>query len=281
MGRMPDPDTAGPLRNKVHKRDIKKMFREARVRKTGVYRMVWMPDTHFPDHDEKAVGALIKFLKDYRPHGLGHIGDFMECGTVSHWDPQKNNILEFITELGGARELMGKIKKAARPTHEFFCVGNHEYWLDQFLEMKIPGIQQAIKDETGYNFSSDGVGGSLMKDSIPHNEILQIGHACFTHGFYTGTHHAKKMLEVLGTNIFYGHTEDQQKHSSVTIRGMLQAQSIGTLRSEEKVTFLRKKPTNWISGFLILEFTYDGSFTAYTPAIVDGKFIYNGKIYRG
>ena len=162
-----------------------------------------------------------------------------------------------------------------------FFIGNHEDWLQQYLNLRIPEVIDGL-ERLGQRLDIEsllGINNSGF-DGVPLNAILNVGDAYFIHGYYTGKHHASKHLEVFGVNVYYGHLHDVQSHCAVSVKGLHEAASLGCLRSLD-APFLKGKPNNWSHAFGIFEFQYDGSYTRYMPIIVDGKFSFNGKLFNG
>jgi hypothetical protein len=266
---------------KTHRFDIKKLYEEAGLDKNQSYKMVVIPDFHFPDHDPNVLKGLKQFLRDYKPHGFGSIGDFWDMKEMSHWENNADFDKAADCILAGHKIMGSLVEAAGDPTFKFITLGNHEVWIDQTLSSRISGLRSGMK-KLGYgDVDSQNMCGmhQLGFTALPYNEIMQIGQANFTHGCYTNDAHAKAHLNVVGSNIFYGHCETVQSYSGTSIRGVHIGQCIGTLRDLSKATFLRNRPTSWVHGFLIIEFQYNGFFTPYVPVIVDGKFSYNGTIY--
>lgn len=267
----------------VHKTQMRELFKAAQLKDTDVFRMVVQPDTHVPEHDPVAIQVFCDFLADYQPNGLVNLGDFMEMGSVSHWEPRDAKPRRFVPEVKAARAVLQQIDEAAGPRCIFkrFLIGNHEDWLDQLLSLKIPEVYDGI-EELGFPMRVQDF--LSLKDFgyrvVPINEILQVGDLHFIHGYYTNLHHAKKHLDIFGVNMMYGHLHDVQSHSGVSVRGVHQATSIGCLRSLN-APFMKGKPNNWSHAFGIVEFRLDGSFTQYVPVIVDGRMTFNGKVYDG
>lgn len=265
----------------VHNMPVRELFKAARLPHDGVFRMVVQPDTHVPYHDHAAVEAFCSFVKWYKPHGLINLGDFLENESVSHWPTATSKPRRLVPEIKTGRMLLRKIGDAAGPQCIFkrFIIGNHEDWLDQMLVNKIPEVYDGI-EELGIGLRIQDL--LELKDLgyrvIPMNEILQVGNLCYIHGYYTQTHHAKKHLEVFGTNLMYGHLHDSQEYSAVSIKGIHQATSIGCLR-QLNADFLKGKPNNWSHNFGIVEYRIDGNYTKVVPTIVDGEFSYAGKIF--
>ena len=263
----------------VHTVNIEEAFSLAALSPTDIFRVVIQSDTHVPEHDPTAMTAFCAFLRYYKPHGLINIGDFMEMGAVSHWTPLSPEAKRLTPEILLAQKLLRDIDKAAGPqcVLKRFLIGNHESWLDQLLIEKVPEVYD--------NLSSLGVDLRIqellgLKDLgyrvIPLNEILQIGHMHYIHGYYTGKYHASKHLDVFGVNLIYGHVHDVSQFSGVSVKGIYSATSIGCLRTLN-APFLKGKPNNWRHGFGIVEYRIDGTFTQYVPTMVNGGFSFNGK----
>jgi hypothetical protein len=248
----------------------------------SVLRVVAQPDTHVQFMDPKAVSSFIDFMEWYKPHGHLILGDFLDAEGISHWPNDSLTPREFIPEVIQARELLSQIvQKTPQTIYRAYLKGNHEDWLNQAMSARLPelfngldklGLMPDIKalldlERFGYDF-------------LEMNHILKIGKAHFTHGLYTGANHAKKHLDVLKANIYYGHLHDIASHQQPSINGMIESASIGCLcRLDAK--FLKGKPNNWIQGFRVFEFFRDGSFSTYQIRIFDGQFSFMGNVFRG
>lgn len=266
-----------------HHVDLEEIFKSCGLKRDEIFRVVVQPDTHVPHHDMKAVGAFCEFLNWYKPHGIVNLGDFLEMGSVAHW-PQVNECSprRIVPEIKEGREVLEMINDAAgrQCKHKWMLEGNHEFWLRMYLNQKIPEVYDDL-EELDVRVDLPTLLGleKLGYEHVPVNEILAIGDANYTHGYYTSTHHAAKHLSVFGCNIYYGHTHDTQSHSAVNVRGLHEAMSLGCLRTLD-ADFLKGKPQNWNHAFGVFEFRLDGSFTRYVPVIVDGIFSFGGKIFK-
>jgi hypothetical protein len=266
----------------VHKFDIQYLFKQLKLSANEVLKIVIQPDTHCPDHDERAVDVFCGFLEDYKPHGLINLGDFQEMEPVSRWPAKDPTPQRLVPQIKVGRAVMDRIGKAAGPQCKLkrFIVGNHEYWLERYFCDKIPEVYDGL-EELGPDLSISGLLGLKERGYkvVPFNEILAIGEAHFIHGYYTNKHHASKHLDVFGCNIYYGHLHDVQSHSGVNVRGIHESMSLGCLRTFD-AGFMLKKPHNWAHAFGVFEFRADGSYTRYVPIIINGQMSYSGKLYR-
>lgn len=265
----------------VHDADIKSLFEKANLKQNDIFRLVVQPDTHCPEHDQNAIGVFCQFLEYYKPHGIVNLGDFLEMKSVARWNPSDPSPKRIVPEIKIGISVLSKIDKAlgSQCVYRGFLIGNHEDWLQQYLNEKIPEVLDGL-EELGTKLTIDELLG-LKKfgyETVPLNEILQIGDANFIHGYYTGKHHAAKHLDVFGVNIYYGHVHDVQSHSGVSVKGLHESMSLGCLRTLQ-APFLKGKPNNWSHAFGIFEIRNDGSYTRYVPIMINGRMSFNGKIF--
>lgn len=276
------PSKTLPISDKVRELELKRLFKEFDLGDKEVLRCVVMPDTHFPHHHKASVEIIKNFIGTYDPHVFLQIGDFWEMEYVSHWKKNVQDMDRFVEDIAGGKELMKDILEYASPDIEkIMLMGNHEYWVDRFFEDKMPNGTKALS-KLGVNLStSNMLLQGLDFDIYPYNDLLKIGNAYFTHGFITCDHHAKKMATTVGANIYYGHVESIQTYSLVSVKGLHEASSLGTMRDRDQASFLGGRPTNWGNSFGIFEFRKDGAYTRYIPIIVDGVMSFNGELYDG
>jgi|GEM_PF-684964 len=267
----------------VKEDNIADVFKLCGVGREGVLRVVVQPDTHCPEIDVAAINAFCEFLGWYKPHGIINLGDFLENESVSHWPSHSAKAKRLVPEMKVARQILDRIDSAAGKQCKYkrFLMGNHEDWIEQYLVQRIPEIIDGA-EELGIKIDVDSLLGLSKRgyESVPVNDILSLGQANFIHGYYTGTHHASKHLSVFGCNLYYGHVHDVQSHSSVSVKGLHEAMSLGCLR-DLNAPFLKGKPSNWVHAFGVFEYRYDGAYTRYVPIMIDGKFSFYGKIFNG
>ena len=158
-----------------------------------------------------------------------------------------------------------------------FCEGNHDNWLNYFVE-KYPYLPQysalnAMKlKERGYNYHSFG-------------KHLKIGKLYFYHGHqYGGQYHTANHLRKLGCNIMYGHWHDLQHMTVTHMDGPKAAWSIGCLKdmSSEENEWLNHRKINWAHAFAIVDYYgEEGDFTVNVIQIIDGRCSIWGQMLDG
>lgn len=270
----------------VHGETMEEIFKQCKLKPTDVLKIIVQPDTHVDankSHDEVALRSACKFIKYIKPHGIINLGDFLEMEPVSHWDPKSAQPRRLVPDLKMGKLVLAQIDEAAgrQCVYKRFLIGNHEFWLEDYLVQRIPETLDGLED-LGPNLDLQTLLGlaDFGYKTIPFNNILKIGGCHFIHGYYTSTHHAKKHLDIFGVNLYYGHLHDMQSHSAVSVKGLHEAASLGCLRTLD-AKFLKGRPNNWSHSISLFEFRYDGSYTRYSPIIINGKMSFNGQIFDG
>ena len=249
-------------------------------------RAIVIPDQHFPIHDENAVKVVLKAIEFVKPDIFINLGDVGEWSSVSghRYKRRKRPPLEYqlpeidaeVKAVNKQIDRFDKVLKKVKCKEKHILAGNHDEWLDAFVEEN-PYLDQytfrnACKwNERGYEYRV-------------WNDVLTIGKVSFVHGAYTGLNHARTHLERYGTNIVYGHVHDVSRHSSTRLLdGNISAWSMGCLKdmSAEKNKWLKGRLHNWNHAFGIITFFDTGYFQVETIDIVKGECSVWGKIIKG
>lgn len=85
-----------------------------------------VPDTHVPYHDEKAVSVVIALAKEIKPDLLIHLGDLVDCYSISRYEknPVRRDSLQ--SDLDGAKRILWRLAEAAPQARRILFAGNHE-----------------------------------------------------------------------------------------------------------------------------------------------------------
>ena len=249
-------------------------------------RAIVIPDQHFPYHDEAALNVILKAMKMIKPQILVNLGDVGEWNSVSPWQYKGNRkrpplefvlpqVNEEIAEVNKGLDLIDEAAKKAGVKKKYMCTGNHDIWLDNFVE-RYP----YLKDMT-FNKACK------LKERkyivYNYNQPLTIGKVTFIHGAYHTAYHAKKHLDSYGSSIIYGHTHDVQSHSQTKLGGTISAHSLGCVKdmSADKNVWLRGRLHNWTHAFGIVDWFSNRDFRVEVVEIHNGKTSVWGKIING
>lgn len=233
-----------------------------------------------------AIRVVCKAIELVKPDTYVDLGDTGEWESFSHWKwkKKKKPPLEYIqpdmdAEIKAVNEGMDIIDSSlekAKCKDKHFLQGNHELWLDQFVD-EHPYLPQYMT-ENALNLKERGY-------KYHHNsKFLKLGKLYFHHGnFYGGQYHSANHIRKLGCNIMYGHTHDVQMHSATMLGGQVSAISLGCLKdmSKQSNAWLGGREHNWSHAFAIVDFFDKGYFTTNVIQIIKGKAVVWGKLIDG
>ena len=245
------------------------------------------PDKHFPYHNKSSISVLCKTIEKIKPYGYIDLGDTGDWESISHHKFKKIGgtprleyyLPSFITEIEEVNKGMDIIDKSldkAKVEKRYFIQGNHEVWMDMFVE-QYPYLPQyntkdALKlEQRGYKYYDQG-------------DFLTIGNLGYYHGDqYGGMHHAANHCNQFKCNVMYGHHHDVQVYTAKKkLNGPITAYSIGCLKNmtHEDNKFAKGRPLNWKQAFAIVTYTGKDHFVEVVE-INNGKAIINGALIEG
>lgn len=240
--------------------------------------LLW-PDTHIPHHNEPACKAVLKLMDDILFDKISIMGDFQDLGCIGHWNKNKHRTIEnqrlkkdYI--IGNA--LLDEIdKRLPKDAGKYFLKGNHEEWADQLLE-EMPALEGMIEPAVCLKLNERGY------DVHEYNELVKIGRLYLTHGIYCGANPIKKHIDELKVNIAFAHTHTLGLYLSPSPAREIAfaGYNVGAL-CDLGPDYMKNRPNGWTHGFAVAYFYPNGYFDVQLVRIVDGKFIFNNKIYDG
>ena len=235
-------------------------------------------DLHFPSHDKACLNAVCEFIKDFKPDWLILGGDQLQLDMISSYNQFKLKNLEGKRLYKDYKEfqiqVLNRIESLLpKNCKKFFMLGNHEYRIDRLIE-KHPELEGLIELENHLNLKDWTI--------IPYNDTFSIGDMYFAHGWYWNKYYAEKTLRIAQKMIFVGHAHTPQIHTAISPVYTLpkQCTGIGCLCNINP-EYLENAPNAWVHQFLFWYMFSDGTFTYYTPIIINGRCIINGKVYDG
>jgi len=255
-------------------------------KKDKVERWIVATDTHYPLHDRKANSCMLQAIEKVKPDGFIHLGDLGEWESFSHWQwkrkkkpPLEYQIPIINKEVATVNQYCAELDKVldkAKVKKRVQIAGNHELWIDQFVE-EYP----YMKD---YKFEKLVMLKERGFDYVPNHEMYKIGKLNLYHGnLYSGEHHAKSHLSKMGVNIMYGDKHSIQQFSISHVDGEKSAWCIGCIKSllHKDNQFMGGRPCNWGHAFAIVDKFDGGLFSVHVVRIINGKCSLWGKVIYG
>jgi len=229
--------------------------------------------------------VVLQAIRIVKPDMFINLGDVGEWESVSSWKYKKIKqppleyqlplIDEEIKKVNEGIDQFDKALDEVGCENRYICTGNHDEWLDFFVE-KYPYMKE-------YTFKNACYWEKRGYKYYPYNKPLKIGKLTFIHGAYATMYHAKKHLEAYGENVIYGHVHDVQRHTLTKLGGTIGAWSMGCLKdmSAEKNAWLRGRLHNWAHAFAIVDWFSDGNFRVDVVEIHNGRTTMWGEMIDG
>ncbi len=235
-----------------------------------------IPDTHIPFEDKEAFEVAMRVVQWYKPDEIIILGDFLDCGPVSHWNKKNLRLrqtMNMADDFAVANKYLDRIQKICK--NVVYIRGNHEKWLDDAMD-ESPELAGLLDLDVNLRFKQ-----RKIRD-IPFNGVYSLGHLSFTHGIYTTAHHSMQHATKFGRSIVYGHLHDIQLSISVSpidIQEKHMGLSLGCLAARNP-KFMKNKPNNWQHCIGIGLIRPDGDFSIDPVIICRGSASYAGRIFK-
>lgn len=250
--------------------------------------IVVISDTQMPFEDKKALKAVIRFIGDYQPDEVVHIGDVVDYPQPSRWN--KGTKEEF--EGSVFEDSAYTIKNLIQPLREVykgdigFMEGNHDLRPRSYLEKYAP----VLAESDAFNFERLLAFEDYEIRKLPKFYTFAPGWM-FTHGHLGGIslsriagNTALGAAKKFGSSVIMGHTHRLGTLShSVGYDGRvvqtLTGMEVGNLMDMRAAGYLKGAAGNWQQGFGLVH--VDGRHVQATPIQISGrKFVVEGAVYN-
>lgn len=248
-------------------------------------------DIHIPKENKAALDCWLQALSLLKPDGVILNGDIMDCGVFSRHDifqPPKCHWTDSQFYDASAHDykrmlqFQGVIDKLAPSADKIFNLGNHEVWLEDF-------INKSHKTRSKlFGFEERGIGRGWKINA--YRKIFYLGKLRVVHTLFDsrtggggsgGKHHSAKHVETMGASVLYGHFHDIQTASKVTPEKNSHMAWCNGCLCDMNPDYLRNGPQNWSHGFSIVYLFPNGNFQVDLKRIVSGKVAIGGQLIDG
>lgn len=257
--------------------------------KSGSQLIMVLPDLHIPNHDEAALGCVLKAYKYLRPQKVIVLGDWLDCEQFSSHGIQSMAELRahrFIEdEVDPTNRVLDKLQKYKNEL--IYVEGNHEFRIERwavkwggrlgpdFYKLMAPRklLGEGRKKFTWIPYM-DHLSHYQITPALKNSSELWALHG-WSHAKRASAAHLDKAVSV---SVVHGHTHRMQmetKREPSTGR-VLKSWSPGCL-SKLQPLYMANNPTQWSHGFSLI-FIGKSSWTDYTVSIHNGQCVLpNGK----
>jgi hypothetical protein len=247
---------------------------ESRETEKGI---IW-PDIQWPEHNRQCCDVVLQFAEDYQPDYMIYLGDQLEMDMLSSWKqkkfiPQTESIKDHCD--GFNNEILSEHEKIVPNAHRIWFDGNHEARADWYLDAH-PQFRQLIEPRNVLGLKKRGY------EIIRYKGVYKFGKCRLFHGFYWNMHHCKRTVEDIMHSCVYGDTHTLQAYTKMSPVDSLEYYMAISLPCLANINphWRRGQPNRWVNGFGVIEKFEDRNFNVYPVVINNGRFAWNGKVYK-
>ena len=243
-------------------------------------------DLHYPKVNLGSWRAMLDFMSRNTVHGFVFGGDQFDNQCISHHTRGR----PLLRDKGGFRRdtagfeanIMGPLDKLlGKAKSKVWIVGNHDFWERELVEQQpeLDGVTDRVEllrlKGRGWQVVENGRSWRHGKLTFIHGDQLT------GFGNQVSSYHAKKAVEGYCGNVLYGHVHSPQMFTKVLPSNRLQkwAAWCSPITGNTNPAYLRNRPTSWLNGFTIIEFSGEGDFNCYPVITTNGVFRYGGTTY--
>lgn len=239
--------------------------------------ILFIPDTHRPYHDERAVQLMLKVARAIRPDRLVVLGDYGDyyCTSRHPKDPTRQRFLD--VEIESNNEGLDELDAIPGVTQKDFIAGNHEHNVERYLIERAPELFNVVKVEKLLKLKERGW------KYTPYKDYIRIGKVYVTHDTdASGVNAHRSAATAFNSNAIIGHTHRCAINYSTTVTGGSHvAAMFGWLGDKKKAEYMKKvKTKDWMLGFGLGFQEPNGTLHLQPCPIVDYKVVVNGKLYK-
>jgi predicted phosphodiesterase len=137
-------------------------------------RILIVPDTHVPFHDERAFQVMLAGAAVFKPTTIVILGDFVDFYSVSFHSKNPSRKTSLMDEVAAARSQLAKLDQLGA-IRKVYISGNHEYRLERYLAEKAPELAECVDVQSLLQLNENGW------EWVPYRSHIQIGKLFFTH----------------------------------------------------------------------------------------------------
>jgi predicted phosphodiesterase len=254
--------------------------------KVETKRIAVLPDKHVKANDRKACAVARGIIKDFAPHRVVIIGDYMDMESLSHYPKRRPDITRLSEEYYEANVELDADQGAAPDAAWTYLEGNHEGWADKYAAIfghldGMLSVPQSLYIEPRSDYHREAANLRGMTWVPLGKQPVVLDGVGFLHGVFESKHHAAAHAENLGPSVgvrtlVAGHTHDFQSYTSAA---GFQCFHCGFLGDPSSIAFAytRGKPRPWRHGLLLIEVTGELVTVTQVP-ILNGRAVLSGRV---
>lgn len=268
---------AGLFLSSVHKQFDRTERRRQRSCQLSLEKILFVPDTHVPYHDETAWNLLLKAGRAFKPDTIIVMGDFADFFCVSDHDKNPNRVKSLDVEVADVNKALSQLD-SLKASKKVFISGNHEDRLERYLMRRAPELFNMVRIRDLFKLSERGW------DFVPYKDHYKLGKLYVTHDTgKAGQNAARSARDEFQHNALIGHTHSMEYSVKGDLTGDVHLGAMfGWLGSFENVDYMKRivARRNWVHGFGIGHMEQDGCVHVQPIPIVRGRVVINGRLIQ-
>lgn len=251
-------------------------------------RIVILPDTQLPYDDRRALRAVIRFVGEYKPDEVIHIGDLLDLPQPSRWNKDTAGEFQgcvFKDSEDAKRRLLEPLRAVYDGpigVHE----GNHDERARTYLAKYAPALaaSKAFNMETLLDFDGFGIKLLPVFNKVAPGWITTHGHLGSIRLAQTAGITALGAARKFNSSVVMGHTHRLGISSETTgvggaVTRRVTGFEVGHLMDMKQAHYLKGGTANWQQGFGLL--TVDGKHVKPEVIPIDNrKFTVDGHTWE-
>lgn len=208
-------------------------------------RVLFVPDTHAPYHDEAAFQLMLRAGALLQPDIVMVMGDFADFYAVSSHskNPERASDLEY--EVGVVREKLREVERLNAGTNVYIA-GNHEDRLSRYLADRAPALFKTVQ-------IPEVLGLKERWSYVPYKASYRLGKVHLTHDVGTAGRNANRQaMDAFQGSAIIGHTHRMEYSVTGNADGPPAVGAMfGWLGDFDRIDYMHgvKARRDWVHGF--------------------------------
>lgn len=239
-------------------------------------RVLFIPDCHVPNHDEKAWSLMLRVGLWLKPTTIVILGDFADGETLSAHPATKPGELDFEDEVVEVKKALDQLEMLGA-SRRVYVEGNHEFRLDRYLMSQAPAMFRSLRWQQLLDLERRGW------EWVPYRKSVQVGKINITHDVGSAGMNAHRVAaKSFGGSAVIGHTHRFAYEVTGRFEGHpYLAAMFGWLGDAVKAGgYLHEaKAADWVHGFGIGYKEPSGVVHVQPVPIVNGRCVVQGRLF--
>jgi hypothetical protein len=245
-----------------------------------------LSDIQYPYCDKKAIEAVIRFIKKFKPDEINCVGDELDSPQPSRWT--KGMAGEFAgtfhRDRMGCHDMMADFRDALGDKPFRVSRSNHGDRIEEYVRRYAPALGSLPELKIDALLGYDELGIEFMRQPFAIAPGWMMAHGDESGMSQIAGTTALRLAKKMGKSLAIGHTHRMCiQPESVGVNGRvttLTGFEVGHLMNMTKAGYLGFGAANWQKGFGLLYVDGKNVTPVAVPIHNDGSFTIEGKVYR-